>query len=80
MLAMRGYEDHITRREAVACVAVLKNAPAAHHDVDLVARVRRLIIVTARSVEPDLQRAVFEGDDPLLLARARERFNYIFEA
>jgi len=79
MFAMRGHEDHVAWREAVACVAVLENAGAAHDDVDLVAGMRGLIIAAARGVEADLQGAVFERYDPLLLARTRERSNDINE-
>src|SRR4051812_34998481 len=55
-----GDEEDVTRTEGVLLLAVPESALTPEHDVDLIARVRRLGIVSAGGVQLDGEGAVAE--------------------
>src|SRR6266542_480283 len=66
-------EEHVVRSEPMPSSAVDEPAFASRNDVNLVAHMRRLRIVAARSVELDLQRAVLEHRRGPLSIRSRQK-------
>ena len=68
----RGHEQDVTRSETAPRLAANELSRALRHDIDFVARMRRLIVFAARGVKLDHQRAVLKQSDGTFTLRTRQ--------